>query len=531
MPAFNVPGYRYLGPGNKLNNGTPINSADSIARDHDIAYEQAKSTSDIRAADRKAIGQFIGDKSIGGTIGAVGLGVKYIGESIVGVQYPNMSKRMKPDSSSEVEMSSVPADNKQDLIGNVPVMNNSTSKNAPLTTSARVTFKKTHMIQCESFKWARYSGDDWSLYNATDNGTCRDSSGYNITTSLQVIDPNVFPLYMTNSEYMNLPVGSYAIRSKIRLTPIGYRLPFPTGDDKSTYANSQTLIQVGHAIGLENMMPVTVASYTSTEADPVHIATQIQCNYPKELAQKLLGLSAPSPADLGGAYGIPRHVNAYAVIGLPGNKDVMLNQYMAVENANDVRGQTITDYSYEFKNGMIKPPSNWTTSFLAGAAGSNGGAYVDIGFKGQPTRRMQSLASTNIYDVPNFISPPNFGYYHSIEKSPTFQVIVGNEQSPKYPSRIYFGGMAVQSNPVTSPTPTFVSCVHTYKLETELEVFVPFSPLTINEFHYPLTYYDPVLVDPKASYWTANRFAGKALRYRADTRKEEAQEKQKTVIN
>ena len=49
---------------------------------------------------------------------------------------------------------------------------------------------------------------------------------------------------------------------------------------------------------------------------------------------------------------------------------------------NDVRGQTITDYSYEFKNGMIKPPSNWTSSFLAGAAGSNGGAYIDLGFKG-----------------------------------------------------------------------------------------------------------------------------------------------------
>ena len=530
MPAFNVPGYRYLGPGNKLNNGTPINSADSIARDHDIAYEQAKSTSDIRAADRKAIGQFIGDKSIGGTIGAVGLGVKYIGESIVGVQYPDMSKRMKPDSSSDVEMSSVPVDNKQDLIGNVPVMNNSTSKNAPCTTSARVTFKKTHMIQCESFKWSRYNGDDWSIYNVNETGTCRDSTGYNISTSLQVIDPNVFPLYMTNSEYANLPVGSYAIRSKIRLTPIGYRLPFPTGDDKSTYANSQTLIQVGHAIGLENMMPVTLASYTSTEADPVHIATQIPCDYPSEAATKLFGLNGAN-TDIGGSYGIPRHINAYAVIGLPGNKDIMLNQYMAVENANDVRGQTITDYSYEFKNGMIKPPRNWTSNFLAGAAGSNGGAFVDLGFKGQPKRRMQTLASTNIYDIPNFISPTNYGYYNNIEKSPCFQVLVGNEQSPKYPSRIYFGGMAVQSNPVTSPNPSFVSCVHTYKLETELEVFVPFSPLTVNEFFYPLTYYDPVLVDPNSSNWSANRFAGKALRYRAAVRKEEEQEKKKTVIN
>ena len=136
---------------------------------------------------------------------------------------------MKPDSTSDVEMSSVPVDNKQDLIGNVPVMNNSTAKNAPCTTSARVTFKKTHMIQCESFKWARYNGDDWTIYNTHERGVCRDSNGYNISTSLQVIDPNVFPLYMTNSEFMNLPVGSYAIRSKIRLTPLGYNMPIVTG--------------------------------------------------------------------------------------------------------------------------------------------------------------------------------------------------------------------------------------------------------------------------------------------------------------
>ena len=110
------------------------------------------------------------------------------------------------------------------------------------------------------------------------------------------------------------------------------------------------------------MMPVTLASYTSTEADPVHIATQIPCDYPNESATKLFGLNGPNDG-IGGSYGIPRHINAYAVIGLPGNKDIMLNQYMAVENANDVRGQTITDYSYEFKNGMIKPPRNWTSNF------------------------------------------------------------------------------------------------------------------------------------------------------------------------
>ena len=530
MPAFNVPGYRYLGPGNKLNNGKPINSADSIARDHDFAYERAKSASDIRSADRKAIGQFIGDRSIGGTIGAVGLGAKYIGESIVGVQYPDMSKRMKPDSTVEdIEMTTPPADNKTDLLGNVAVMNNSTAKSAPQTTSARVTFRKTHMIQSESFKWQRYDADVWS-YNPGAAGTCR-SAGWNMATSLQVIDPNCFANYMTDAEYTNLPIGSYATKCRIRLTPIGYRLPFPTGDDKSTFANSQTLIQVAHAVVLENMMPVTVASYTATEADPVTIASKSDTNLPSQLKNKFYGIGATN-TDISTAYGIPRHINAYAIIGMPGNNDVLLDQYMAVENANDVRGQTITDYSYEFKNGMIKVPPNWCSSFLAGSAGSNGGAYIDLGFKGQPVRRMQTLGSSKIYDTPNFSNTDGVGYDYNIEKAPAFQVQVGNEQSPKNPARIYFGGMAVQSNPITSGTPTFVSCVHTYKIETELEVFVPFTPLTTNANYFPLSYYDPVLIDETSAVWTANRFAGKALRYRAQSRQlEDEKEKKKTIIN
>lgn len=531
MPAFNVPGYRYLGPGNKLNNGKPVNSADSIARDHDFAYERAKSASDIRSADRQAIGQFIGDKSIGGAIGAAGLGAKYIGESIVGVQYPNMSKRMKPDSTVEdIEMTTPPADNKTDLLGNVAVMNNSTAKSAPQTTSARVTFRKTHMIQSESFKWLRFSDDEWK-YNPGDSGVCRASNGWNVATSLQVIDPNCFANYMTDAEYTNLPIGSYATKCRIRLTPIGYRLPFPTGDDKSTYANSQTLIQVAHAVGLENMMPMTVASYTATESDPVTIATKSSNNLPSELKNKFYGIGSGN-TDIVSCYGVPRHINAYAIIGLPGNKDVLLDQYMAVENANDVRGQTITDYTYEFKNGMIKLPTNWCSNFLAGASGNRGGAFVDLGFKGQPIRRMQTLSATNVSNPSIFSNSDDVGYDYNIEKAPAFQVQVGNEQSPKYPARIYFGGMAVQSNPVSSGTPTFVSCVHTYKIETELEVFVPFTPLTCDAQYFPLSYWDPVTIDPKSAIWTANRFAGKALRFRPSTfALEEENEKKKTVIN
>ena len=40
MNAF-IPKYRYLGAGNKLDNGEPINKTDAIAQKHDIKYSKA----------------------------------------------------------------------------------------------------------------------------------------------------------------------------------------------------------------------------------------------------------------------------------------------------------------------------------------------------------------------------------------------------------------------------------------------------------------------------------------------------------
>lgn len=55
---FNWPGYKYLGPGNKLNLGEPVNKADYIAQQHDIQYDNAKTHEDIFQADKEAINKF-----------------------------------------------------------------------------------------------------------------------------------------------------------------------------------------------------------------------------------------------------------------------------------------------------------------------------------------------------------------------------------------------------------------------------------------------------------------------------------------
>lgn len=96
LSAMNWPGYKYLGPGNNINNGSPVNIVDSIAKQHDLAYDNAKTKIDIRKCDLKAIDEFgkvethgIGEY-VASAVGKYGLKTKYSVESVTGVLYPQM---------------------------------------------------------------------------------------------------------------------------------------------------------------------------------------------------------------------------------------------------------------------------------------------------------------------------------------------------------------------------------------------------------------------------------------------------------
>ncbi|KAL1472990.1 hypothetical protein MTO96_039012 [Rhipicephalus appendiculatus] len=79
--------HRYLGPGNPLRNGDPVDEDDGIAKSHDEAYERAKSHVDVFAADQASAALFLNDFRRTGNwhsaLGAVGLGTKNIVEQYV----------------------------------------------------------------------------------------------------------------------------------------------------------------------------------------------------------------------------------------------------------------------------------------------------------------------------------------------------------------------------------------------------------------------------------------------------------------
>lgn len=87
-----LPGHNWIGPGNPVDNAPAVDRDDEIAEQHDREYHAAHSKDDIRASDWKALKEFGSDFIHTGNwhsgLGALGIGAKYLGESLIGVQYP-----------------------------------------------------------------------------------------------------------------------------------------------------------------------------------------------------------------------------------------------------------------------------------------------------------------------------------------------------------------------------------------------------------------------------------------------------------
>ncbi|KAL5289595.1 hypothetical protein ACFFRR_009580 [Megaselia abdita] len=93
--GYTWPGKNYLGPGNPINSGEPVDDVDWDAYIYDLEYELADTKENIREADREAISNFIDDFKNNGQISEVsaiiGLSLKYGFESVFGVRYSDMS--------------------------------------------------------------------------------------------------------------------------------------------------------------------------------------------------------------------------------------------------------------------------------------------------------------------------------------------------------------------------------------------------------------------------------------------------------
>lgn len=90
-PVVSFPDHKYLGPGNTVDNTPPVDTDDEIAREHDIAYERARTDEDIHEADHNSANEFLTDAIANNNphsvAGYIGLKAKETIERQTGVIY------------------------------------------------------------------------------------------------------------------------------------------------------------------------------------------------------------------------------------------------------------------------------------------------------------------------------------------------------------------------------------------------------------------------------------------------------------
>lgn len=254
--SFTLPGYKYLGPGNSTDLGDPINSADAIARTHDLAYDAARSPSDIRGADRTAIRDFTTDvftnHSVGSALGALGLSAKYAVESVTGVLYPSMgTKRTADEMALESDLTKTE--------GVHQAVSFADGYDVPITQEYHgggITYKHKHIFQTVAYASAKINPDGY------------DNCDF-ISTSLARIPVNYTPLYMTHSEWEALPLGSSIKKVAIKVTPLGYRTPFQTGTNDLNYVNATSTVLLMHGMGIENKFHGRNFSFKTNKPDMI----------------------------------------------------------------------------------------------------------------------------------------------------------------------------------------------------------------------------------------------------------------------
>lgn len=102
--------HKYLGPGNPLDNGNPVDSADHVARSHDIRYDEISHSDldptehfrQVQEADNTSANQFYNqyrqDGNLWNIVGAVGLNIKSAVEGTLGkVIYPRANMGGTPN--------------------------------------------------------------------------------------------------------------------------------------------------------------------------------------------------------------------------------------------------------------------------------------------------------------------------------------------------------------------------------------------------------------------------------------------------
>lgn len=283
-------GHNCFGPGNPITNGPPQDTDDVYAKEHDEAYAEAQRLGDpslVRTTDLQFISRTFqeGKKHPHAWLGTIGIGGKYLFETVFGVQYPRIKsilkhtpvkervpvlrKLLKAHTKSKplkIELGkrkSVLFDSTEAKImkrndEEMEVVNeagysttgamqvNQIIKN-PTMHSQTYRFKNVFQVYTGGYRF-EYEPIQTIMATLNIKATSHD---YFLKTPSACLNPNYLFNYISNAQFLDLPERTFVKSCDFKVTPLGYRLPFATNQTNTGCANSQLVVQIATAVGLD----------------------------------------------------------------------------------------------------------------------------------------------------------------------------------------------------------------------------------------------------------------------------------------
>lgn len=569
-----LPGSNFIGPGNKIveqmeANVQATNRADAVAEEHDKIYTMAKSQEEVHQADIDARDKFFKAattnnptplETLHGLAGAIGMQVKQSVEQSLGrVLYPTGLPLTVP-SSQESQASSLPTPPPTPQKGQKrPAEEAPAEEQAPKEARTEETSQGTSEqtatpVQPESMSAGSTpghafgtAGDNagpvligqghtpgttniftkkWLLETVGFAPTQFDNSsifpnfldtfaGANpsyLATNFVNLDPNYLQWFMSRAEYNQLPDYTWAKRCRFSVRPLGYRIPFATGQSTSQDANnSATLVQVAWARAFNHEfdgLNVQLTFPASNPTVPSSIATQTTT------PESLLYLDSNACV-----LGNVRWWNNYYAIcndngNALGNPYIMKNATIC--NIADVRGTEVASLEYEYRNAPLKYSRDlgYETNRYMGAGDNN--IYAS-----QPgiasTVTTAGPGRNNQHRVIGFEPQPmqvNGGYFNydqRVEKSDFCTTAMSPNQSAIAPPLLHFAAMPLKSNQVGG-TPSWLPVTTTWEISCEIEtmtinnhMFTSFASPSNLRMQIPRNFSTDIIFNPFIlSYWKGN---------------------------
>lgn len=500
---MNFPGHNYLGPGNPVVNGEPVDEDDRIAQRHDIAYDEATSDEHIRAADRSAIGHFAQDYFTTGNyhsaIGAIGLGIKYAGESVFGVQYPRNvnkrtavkmsgsrtdpggpeAKRSKRDGEEAGAMDISESAKKQSAEKSIhsnanseghginihhPISDFKTGK--LVYVHQRIMYSKGYQFKCLDTLLKPDSVNTMSV----------------MTTPFARVPCDFIPWYLKQNEFDNLPHNSSIKRCRTVITPLGFRTPFITNSSGLNSVNSNLFVMGMHAHGLINTYHGADLQYTIT-ADKPCVPTSVDWP-PGYQSKSWWGTNLantekpanPSFEEIPCCVGNQHPFRTYYCVNYIKRQDCTvfpeLMKSIHIFNLENSMNNPSVEWSYNPQVSIIHPQ-------LPSIPFVNNKAVMNYGCKPISYRQFTVVPNTTIVNVNNVnvstevatsLGTVGTGYESYIEMSGSIGHGISEFGGGMMPPSLHVGVLPVHSYS-TSPTDDDIQDVTViYKVDTECEI-------------------------------------------------------------